>query len=94
MSDPLATVATDIEVGAKDVLHFLMRVQSVLAKASPQITAAALALLQSAVTAAGATSAAAQGEGLNIQLDQTAAADIKALIANFADDLKKLGIKL
>ena len=88
------SVETKVEAGLSDVLHFLVKAESSFAKAAPAVQSAALTTLQVVITAVNAADQAALQNGLSIQLDGAVATDVKAVITQFAADLKMVGIKL
>jgi hypothetical protein len=93
MASIIVNIEKGIEVGAEDLLKFITGAQSEL-KAAPQVVAALGTLLGAFSTAVASTSSAAEASGLNVVLDEQAAANIKAVWPALVAFAATLGIKL
>jgi hypothetical protein len=91
MANILVNIEKGIEVGAEDVLKWLIGAEKVL-QAAPAVVAA-LAILAVAMEKPLAELAGAAANPLNIPLDIETAADLKAAWPQVKAFLKTLGVK-
>lgn len=90
MANILVNVEKGIEIGAEDLLKWITDAQN----KAPAAIAALGTLLGAVSTAVSSTEAAAAASGLNIQLDATAWANIKAAWPELVAFVETLGIKV
>jgi hypothetical protein len=90
----IVSIITTAETDIGKLLHALVGAANLFAKVSPAVQAAALASLQTVITAVQDAGGAVGDEGLNFTLDSQTVTDIKAVISQFEKDLTALGIKL
>jgi hypothetical protein len=93
MANILIDIEKGVEVGASDILKFITAANKELS-VTPQVVAALGVVFGAVSTAVSAGESAAAASGLNIALDESEVAAVKAVWLAVVAFLSTLGVKL